>query len=114
MFPYSHHIQDELLKASVYLCSSRWEGFGLSVIEAMEMGLPVISFDIPAMQDILENTKELLVPSYDTVQYANIMLKLVKNPEKLTKFAWINRQKVQEYQPEVILQKWEQIFKKEK
>lgn len=51
--PFTNHIQDLYSKAQVYVLSSRWEGFGLVLVEAMAHGLPVISSNLPTSKEIL-------------------------------------------------------------
>lgn len=51
--PFTNRIQDYYSQAQVYVLSSRWEGFGLVLIEAMAHGLPVVSSDLPTSQEIM-------------------------------------------------------------
>ena len=54
--PFTNNIQKHYANASVYVLSSRWEGFGLVLIEAMSHGLPIISAHLPVTKELLDNT----------------------------------------------------------
>ena len=51
--PFTNHVQSFYSEAQVYVLSSRWEGFGLVLVEAMAHGLPIISSDLPTSKEIM-------------------------------------------------------------
>ncbi len=68
-----------LLESSIYVLSSRYEGFPTCVTEAYEVGLPVIAFDIPAMIPLSQNGEAILVKAYEVEALAAQMRRLAED-----------------------------------
>jgi glycosyltransferase involved in cell wall biosynthesis len=51
--PFTQDIQSYYSEVSVFVLSSRWEGFPLVIMEALAHGLPIIASDIPVCKEFL-------------------------------------------------------------
>ncbi len=71
-------------RASLFVFPSRFEGFPNALVEAMALGLPVVSFDCPSGPDcLIKNWKNgLLVPPCDTVKLAEAVHYMLENPDE--------------------------------
>ena len=68
--------------SSLFVLSSRWEGFGIVLVEALALGIPVVSTDCPnGPREILKDGRYgPLVPVGDHEALANAMIKTLGNP----------------------------------
>lgn len=73
--------------SDVFALSSEWEGFGNVLVEALSVGLPVVSTNCPGgPKMILENIQYgQLVPLGDKEAYVNALLKSLESPKKSQK-----------------------------
>jgi glycosyltransferase involved in cell wall biosynthesis len=70
-------------QASLFLLSSKTEGFGMVLLEAISFGLPCISFDCPSgPRDIIKNNENgYLIPSNNEFALAQSIEKFIANPQ---------------------------------
>jgi glycosyltransferase involved in cell wall biosynthesis len=70
-----------ILAAQLFILSSKSEGFGIALVEAMVLGKPVISTDCPdgPREILLDGKCGILVPVGDTEQLASAMNKILSN-----------------------------------
>ena len=100
--------------SSIFVLSSRFEGFGLVLIEAMACGLPVVSFDCPSGPDeiITDGVDGLLVPSGDVHTLAEKLMNLMSDKDLRERLGQQARQTVQRYDMEVLANQWTTLFEK--
>lgn len=105
-------IQSEYVNSSLAVCSSRFEGFGLSIIEAMECGLPVVSFDCPwgPRSIISDNEDGILVEKGNIDRLAEYMILLMQDTEKRRCMSENAIRNVQRFKIEKIAQQWKKLF----
>ena len=77
------NIQEKYAESSIYVLSSRFEGFGMVIIEAMSHHVPVVSFDCPyGPKAIITDGKDgFLVEDGNTQQLAECICYLIEHPE---------------------------------
>ncbi|MCM1173963.1 MAG: glycosyltransferase [Blautia sp.] len=80
---FSSTVQKEIWDSAMFVLSSDYEGISNSMIEALAMGVPVISTDCPVggARTYIENNKNgILVPVGDRDALSEAMMKIVENP----------------------------------
>ncbi|MCM5663416.1 glycosyltransferase family 4 protein [Galbibacter mesophilus] len=112
IYPPTQEIQEKYLGASLYVMSSRFEGFGMVLIEAMACGLPCVSFDCPfGPSDIISHNDDGLIAKNGNVDdLAEKMTFLIENSEQRKKMGTKAKENVRKYLPENIVRQWHELF----
>lgn len=108
------NVKEELLNSSIFVLSSRWEGFGLVITEAMECGLPIIAFNTTGSNEIIKNQETgILVENSNIEKLAMAIEDLINDKSKINKFANKSILEAKKYHVKDIARKWESILRED-
>jgi glycosyltransferase involved in cell wall biosynthesis len=112
---FTDDVHGEMAKASLYVLSSRFEGFPMVLLEAMGCGMPVVAFRCPnGPEDLIEHdVSGLLVPTGDVDGLGAAISQLIEDPERRRMFAARALEVAGHYQIDEIAARWEQLFHQE-
>lgn len=106
-------IQKAYLSSSIYVLPSRFEGFGMVLIESMACGVPCIAFDCPCgPRDIIKDGEDgFLIENGNIVQFAKQLSILIENVLLRKEMGKNARKNVLRYNIDAIGSKWDNLFK---
>lgn len=79
---FTSDVQSYYTNASVYVLSSRWEGFALVMMEALSHGLPIIATSLPATCEVFEGKPFAVLCENENAQaFASAMRQMAENPD---------------------------------
>jgi len=112
IFPSEKDIITRYLESSLYLATSCYEGFPMTLIEACECGLPIISFDIKCgPREIIQNGESgFLVEFSNKEDFAEKAMSLMGNQDLMNEFGKNAKQKAKKFCIENIMPQWEKLF----
>jgi glycosyltransferase involved in cell wall biosynthesis len=101
-----------MAEASIFALSSRFEGFPMVLLEAMSIGLPVVSFDCPTgPREIVESGRNgLLVPEQDVDALAAALIQMIEDEELRRRCAQGALETAERYSLDVIGPRWEELI----
>jgi glycosyltransferase involved in cell wall biosynthesis len=102
-------VREAMGKSNAFVLASKHETFGVVLVEALAMGLPVISTRCGGPQDIVTEQTGILVPVGDVKALSEAMLKIYNNVKQYDS-SELRNYCVSNYDPTVIAAKWQTIY----
>lgn len=114
----TEHVIEELRKSKIFCMSSDYEGMSNSMIEAICVGLPIVTTDVSGVKELVQDgVNGFVVPCGDVYSMSNAMLSIIKNSVILCDFANNSFMKRNAFRPDTIVFEWitliERIVNKE-
>jgi len=108
----TNDVESEYCRSSISVLSSRFEGFGMVITEAMSCGLPVVAFDCPwgPRSIIKDGVDGLLAANGDVSDLARKMEMLMGDRQMLVSMSRSAVLNVQRYNIQHIAEIWKRLF----
>ncbi|MDE5567203.1 MAG: glycosyltransferase family 4 protein [Muribaculaceae bacterium] len=111
LLPPNPKIEEEYLKSSIYVLSSRYEGLPLVLIEAMSYGLPIVAFGCQCgPKDILKASFSSIVECGNVVLLAQAILTWINSEEKRIEASKAALAEAGNYNIEQVMSQWDALF----
>lgn len=107
------NIANEYESADIFALSSRFEGFGLVLLEALSYQLPVISYSCPAgpSEIIFDGINGYLVDNGNVKVFSEKLCELMSNDKLLEEFKTNTNYKIERFSRNNVIKKWNDLLK---
>lgn len=106
-------VSELLRKSDIFLMPSRWEGFGLAAVEAMNAGLPVVASDVEGLREIVAASPPcgIFVDPSDAEAIAHALRVLLLDPEKRRSYGQAAHRRSQEFSIDLMVERYMEFYK---
>lgn len=107
-------LEELLIVADIFLMPSQSESFGLSALEAMSCGLPVVSSSVGGLPELVNHNETGFIAEFgDINRMAKYVLDLLTNEKKYKKFSKNAREKaVINFDKKIVVPKYLEYYEK--
>lgn len=103
---------DYYRRASIFLMTSRSEGWGITLLEAQKFGVVPVCYDtFAAVHDVVSNnTSAYIIPEGEKRQYKEAVLTLMNDRERREQMALAGIEHVKQFAEDVVADRWEELL----
>ena len=105
----TNNVADYLLKMDLFVLPSKYEGFGLVLLEAMQMGIPIIAANNSAIPEVLGHNYPGLFTTSDAKDLLKVMKLFHRNELKIS-FSDLYQNNLMKFNPKSMENKIESIY----
>lgn len=107
-------VENIYIESSGYIMTSRYEGFGMVLLEAMSCGLPIVSFNCESgpAELVEEGLNGYLAQVGDIESMANYICHIIEDEDLRKKMGCKSKELSTKFNIQEIMQQWDDLFEK--
>lgn len=111
IFPSTQNPYREISEGSIYLVTSRFESFGLTIVEALTSGVVPIAYETQGSVQLIQNKKNgITVPQDESKRFAEELANLISDSSLRSQYVKKGQDTVERYSMETIGKKWIKFY----
>lgn len=103
-------VAELMAESYIGIQSSRWEGFGLTAVEMMAAGLPVIASDVEGLKQVVEGAG-ILFPVGDEVALSELVRVILTDKEKYAIMTKLSKERAQRFDISQTVSVYSEVYK---
>ena len=101
----------EYLDSDLLVFASTYEGFGLPIVEAQAIGLPVITSNIAPMTEVAGNAA-LFVDPYEEKEIRAAMEQILRSPDLARRLTDQGRRNAERYDAQMVADRYKDLYRR--